>query len=119
MKLVCKNVLWDKRESYFFPIPEFMTYYGEKLPTPKWVESDAICISAGEIPSKMRIIPRSMIVSIDDEAQAPVAVSAIKTLIVQGDKGKSYVVTINGKLKTCTCTGYSFRRTCLHVIAAS
>lgn len=118
MKVVSKNPLWDRRHLYFCYIPEFDTHYGEKLPTPSWVESDSICLAAGDIPSKMRIISRDRIISVDDTAVIPVTKSteAIKTMVVKGSKGESYVVTINGKVKTCTCPGFSFRKICKHTL---
>ena len=38
------------------------------------------------------------------------------TQVVQGSKGKQYIVTTlpTGR-KTCTCPGFSFRRTCKHI----
>ena len=121
MKIVAKNPMWDKKHLCFFHVDEFHTFYGDRIPTPNWVESDSICITA-DIPSKMRIIPRKWILSIDDEAQAPIIESTSivnKTLKVKGSKGEIYTLTINGKNKNCTCAGFSFRRTCKHIREAA
>ena len=41
---------------------------------------------------------------------------ATDTQVVQGSKGKQYIVTTlpTGR-KTCTCPGFSFRRSCKHI----
>lgn len=41
---------------------------------------------------------------------------ATDTQVVQGAKGKQYIITTlpTGR-KTCTCPGFSFRRTCKHI----
>lgn len=121
MKIVAKNPAWDRKHLFFFYIDQYSTFYGDRLPTPSWVEKDAICITA-DIPSKMRIIPRKLIVSIDDLAQAPSIESSVlvnKTFGVKGSKGDTYIVTIDGKNKNCTCAGFGFRRTCKHIKEAS
>ena len=42
-----------------------------------------------------------------------------KVVKVDGSNGKQYLVTIQGKVKSCNCTGYGFRRTCKHLALAS
>jgi hypothetical protein len=121
MKIVAKNPMWDRKHLFFMHISEYDTFYGELLPIPKWAEADSLCITA-DIPSKMRIIPKRLIVSIDDTAQKPVVakpIKPIKTFNVKGSKGEIYTVTIDGKHSTCTCTGFGFRRTCKHIKEAS
>jgi plasmid maintenance system killer protein len=120
MKIVAKNPMWDRKHLYFIHINQFDTFYGDLLPTPSWTEKDAICISA-DIPSRMRIIPRRLIISIDDKEQEPVleVVSTKRIYKVNGSKGNVYTVTINGKYKNCTCPGFGFRRSCKHILEAS
>lgn len=120
MKLIVKNPMWDRRHLYFIHIDQFNIFYGDLLPTPSWVGKDAICISA-DIPSKMRIIPRHQIISIDDKAQEPTPETPLskKTFKVNGSKGNVYTVTINGKYKNCTCPGFGFRRSCKHILEVS
>ena len=49
-------------------------------------------------------------------APAPKAVkpSAVKTYTVEGSRGQTYTVTVAGARVTCTCPGYTFRRSCKH-----
>jgi uncharacterized Zn finger protein len=39
-----------------------------------------------------------------------------KTIKIAGSKGAFYTVTVHGTKKTCTCAGFSFRRSCKHII---
>jgi hypothetical protein len=39
---------------------------------------------------------------------------AVKSFEVEGRTG-TYTVTVDGRRVTCTCPGYSFRKTCKHV----
>jgi hypothetical protein len=118
MRLVVRNPMYDKRHIYQFHIDEFDTFYGEQLPLPSWVERDSICISAPHLPSKMRIIPKHQITMMDDkhvnfERQVS---DTPKTIKIAGSKGAFYTVTVHGAKKTCTCAGFSFRRSCKHII---
>ena len=56
--------------------------------------------------------------TIEWSAPAPKAVkpSAAKTYTVEG-RGGTYTVTVAGTRVTCTCPGYTFRRTCKHTKA--
>jgi hypothetical protein len=121
MQVVVKNPMWDHRDRYFFYIPQYETFEGVKLPVPSWADPASICISAN-IPSRMRIIPLSDVVSIDDKPQEQPKTSPYigsKTITVKGSKGDTYVVTIEGKRKTCTCAGFGFRKSCKHILQAA
>ena len=50
---------------------------------------------------------------------APSQPAAARTVKVAGSKpGTSYIVTITGLAKACSCPGYGFRRTCKHLALA-
>jgi len=121
MQVVVRNPLWAVRDRYFFAIPETETYTGERIATPPWVEYPALCITA-PIPGGFRIIDLDRVVSIDDqEFTAPARnekPGADRVVRVQGDRGKEYLVTIRGSHRSCTCTGYGFRRKCKHLLQA-
>lgn len=118
MRFVVRNPMYDKRHIYQFHIDEFDVFYGDQLPLPSWVDRDSICISAPDLPAKMRIIPKCQVVKIDDkqvEFKQKLA-NTPQVIQVPGSKGASYTVTIHGAKKTCTCAGFSFRRSCKHII---
>ena len=99
-----------------------IVYSGEEMPLPKWVDYPAIALSTGDRQFPVRIIAREHITKIDNElveqkfVAEPVAKRAIK---VSGSKGNTYLVTIDGKYKSCTCSGFQFRRNCRHVVEAA
>jgi hypothetical protein len=121
MRVVIHNPLWTVRDRYKCFTPEFLTYEGERLATPDWVESDSLCLSA-PIPGGQRIIPLARVVSIDAVAVAapvkPEKPPSDRVVRIQGDGGKEYLVTIRGGHRSCTCTGYGFRRKCKHLLLA-
>ena len=118
MRYVVRNPMYDKRHIYQFHIDEFDVFYGEPLPLPSWVEHDSICISAPDLPGKMRIFPKHQVVKIDDkQVEFKQKLSNTPQVIqVPGSKGEVYTATVHGAKKTCTCAGFSFRRSCKHII---
>ena len=94
-------------------------YSGEEMPLPKWVEYPAIALSTGDRQFPIRIIAKNDIIKINDNVVEPKFVAepvAKRTIKVSGSKGITYLVTINGKYKSCTCSGFQFRRSCKHVV---
>ena len=121
MIVKAKNVLWDIRDRYDCHLDEIETFEGEVVPTPKWIEYPAICITA-PIPSKFRVIAMDRVISMDDKpvkSASPATNSEPRVVKVDGSNGKQYLVTIQGKVKSCNCTGYGFRRTCKHLALAA
>jgi hypothetical protein len=94
-------------------------YSGEEMPLPKWVEYPAIALSTGDRQFPVRIIAKNNIIKINDNIVEPkfVAEPVAKRIIkVSGSKGSTYLVTIDGKYKSCTCSGFQFRRNCRHIV---
>ena len=52
-----------------------------------------------------------MSVRIEEESEKPKG----QTWRVPGSKGGEYVVSFDGGQWSCSCSGYSFRRTCRHI----
>ncbi len=63
-----------------------------------------------------RIIPKDEIVRGVKRVRLPRKGS--KTFKVNGSMGDVYTVTKQGKVWSCTCVGYGFRRTCSHIKTA-
>ena len=93
------------------------THSGEEVTVPKWVDYPAIALSTDERNFPVRIIAKESIVKINNETTKFVAEPVEKrTIKVSGSKGSTYFVTINGKYKSCTCSGFQFRRNCRHIV---
>lgn len=99
--------------------PTVLKYTGTVLRREEWDPKDAIRIT-GDAFMPIRVISRSLIVSIGDElldpvADVPVISKAARIFKVDGSKGVTHVVTVTPEGKaSCTCTGYGFRRYCKH-----
>lgn len=91
---------------------EFYTYEGEEVQL-KHVGADSLAMSTGNPEWPVRVIPRAWIVTINGAAVTAPS-SQTLTKIVKGSKGQDYVVTMGARW-TCTCSGFTFRKTCKHV----
>jgi len=116
MKVKVKNSLYGKRYSNQ---SEFLTYEGEIVANPKWVDYDAISISTDQHKFRVRVIPKDIIVDIDGlESKYVAPISSERTFTVAGSKGNSYTVTVGSKGKNCTCIAFQYRKSCKHIAIA-
>jgi hypothetical protein len=92
-------------------------YTGQILPNPKWIASDAICVSTGDSQFPFRVIDRDRIVGLDISLALPRELKLNRaTFIVNGSKpGTTYTVTRDHTQWSCTCVGFGFRKDCKHV----
>jgi hypothetical protein len=113
MRLKVYNTQYDRRDAYFFTVPEFHYYEGLETQV-KWAGADQLAIRTNDQVG-LRIIQRRNIREIDGVAYE-YSEGVIKTVtrIVQGSKGQDYTVTL-GKNPSCTCPGFTFRGSCKHV----
>jgi hypothetical protein len=109
-----KSPLWERREAFAYPIPEFETYTGTVLPSPSWVAVDQICISTGNAGFPFRVIEKARIVGCVEAREKPEE----KLYQIEGNKGKLYPVTLSRGVWSCPCTGFGYRRSCSHVVIA-
>ena len=116
MRVTTSNPSYFEPNRYAFDQPKTLVYEGESLPIPKWAATGSIALSTGNPKWPFRLIDVSIIISIDDQPQLePKQVSSTRTVTVEGSKGQSYVVTVAPSGKSCTCSGFSFRRNCKHL----
>jgi len=116
MRVTVSNPQYFEPNRYSFTQPKTIVYEGEQLPIPKWASTGSIALATGNPSWPFRLIDVSIIVSIDDQPQLePKQTSSARTVTVEGSKGQSYVVTIAPSGKSCTCSGFSFRRNCKHL----
>lgn len=111
MKLKVYNSMYDRRDAYFFEIPEFNFYEGEEVKI-KWAKPEELAIKTDDQVG-LRIIQRKWIREIDGKPYSfEVKEKKAETVrLVAGSKGKVYEVTSH----SCTCPGFTFRGTCKHV----
>lgn len=114
-----KNILWPKRHLYAPGVVqnEYNVYTGTVM-REKWFDSDEIGLTTGNPEFPFRRINRDRIVEVNGATVTytkPVIEEKV-TITVQGSKGNTYVVTKEGSKKSCTCPGFSFRRTCKHIV---
>ena len=115
MKVVTRNRFADNPA--FYSTVKTHTYYGDIVPTPKWVEYPAIAMTTDD-PKFIRILGKDIIISIDDEDfKAEKVNSSKREFKVAGSKGDIYTVTVEGNHRTCTCQAFMFRRNCKHIVS--
>ena len=113
MKIVVRNPL--SKIGAYDHMPRTYTFEGEIVKTPKWIDYPAIALTTFEEKFPVRIIAQSDIISIDNEDyEGPKVNTAKRVFEVTGSKGNSYIVTVDGSVKTCTCPAFTFRKSCKH-----
>lgn len=119
MKLKVYNSQYDRKDSYFFEVPEFHYYEGEPAQV-KWASADELAIRTKDNVG-LRIIQRRWIREIDGQPYEYKTQGAIQTItrLVQGSKGSEYEVTVGPGTKSCSCPGFQFRGQCKHVEAVT
>lgn len=100
------------------------SYTGTVVKSEKYDDPQSFRMTTGDKSFPVRIIPLDRVVSLvyDDGSVGsksevkPVTVTAWE---VKSDsrKGGTYTVTREGNHFSCTCAGYTFRKTCRHSIA--
>ena len=113
-----RNALYDVRDRYAngYVGPEFNEYTGT-IVSEKWFGAEEIGITTGNPSFPFRRIHRSRIVEIAGAKIDYVPVKSDRiTKTVEGSKGQTYIVTAENGKATCTCPGYSFRKSCKHTV---
>lgn len=93
---------------------------GEQLDTIKWLKPDEMAISNPAHPNKFSILHKKNILWIKDlagnKSTVKVADLDYKQWTVKGSKGDEYLVIRQEGQYNCTCPGYTYRKTCRHII---
>jgi hypothetical protein len=99
---------------FFCYNPVTERFVGELLPNPKHIGDDCITLSSPDPFLKYRVILKSDIVSMNGvEYKKPVPTAS--SWNVKGSKGNEYIVTLSSGHYSCTCTGFTFHKTCKHI----
>jgi len=111
-----KNIMWPSRHLYAPGVvkSEFNFYTGTIM-REKWFEPDEIGITTGNPEFPFRRIRRERIVDVNGNKFTPPPKVERTEFKVTGSKGDTYIVIKEGSRATCTCQGFSFRKTCKHL----
>jgi len=112
MIIKCRNNLWDYRKAYasHVYIPEFYYHEGEIIDSPSWAK-EYVCLKTNDPSFPIRMIWKENIVGY----KKPKKIKPT-TWRVKGSKGNYYQVSNINNSWECTCPGFSFRRTCKHIL---
>jgi hypothetical protein len=115
-----KHPLWDVRHLYARGVagPEF-EYYSGTVIQHKYSTPDEITITTSDPRVAFRRIHRSRIVEVNNTKIEYVTAAAPETITVQGSKGDTYIVTKQNGKASCTCSGFTFRKSCRHLALAA
>ena len=92
---------------------------GEQLNTIKWLKPDEMAVTNPAHPNGFSILHKKNILWIKDADGRKAAVkidSDYKQWTVQGSKGNSYLVIRQKGQYNCTCPGYTYRKSCRHIV---
>ena len=113
MRVRVRNTQANRVGIWQFHQPEYFEYEGEEV-KPKWVSADELALTTGDPEWPVRVIQRSLIISIDGTSVSQPSSKALNR-IVRGSKGDEYVVSNASGRWTCTCSGFQFRKSCRHL----
>ena len=111
-----ENIMWPSRHLYAAGVVkgEF-NYYTGTIMREKWFAPDEIGITTGNPDFPFRRIRRERIVDVNGTKFTPPPKVERTEFKVTGSKGDIYTVIKEGSRATCTCPGYSFRKSCKHL----
>lgn len=113
-----ENILWPSRHLYATGLVSSQyNYYTGTIMREKWFEADEIGITTNNPDFPFRRIRRERILEVNGaqvKFTPPVKVERTVTQVA-GSKGNTYTVIKEGSRASCTCPGYSFRKTCKHL----
>jgi SWIM zinc finger len=115
IRVVVRNSKWDRPGVWANPGPREFVYEGQQVPAYKWSVPGTICMTTGDARWPVREIHPDSIISVDGVERTVEVKPAVEIFTVEGSKGSIYTVTIEGGRRTCTCPGFTFRRSCKHV----
>jgi len=109
-----KNVKWERRHCYSFPIPEYY-YYSGNVVKRRWYKPEELGITTNDPKYPVRVIDKERIVDINNTIVDQKEKRQDQKYTVPGSKGNVYEVTVSGGRASCTCSGYQFRGRCKHI----
>ncbi len=110
------NVTCKNKSASIFAEPT-VTYTGEVVKSAPYDPPESIRMTTGNITVPFRVIMRNNIISINDRTfcYQQVAVND-EVKVVKGSNGNEYIVKTSNGVKTCSCPGFTFRKSCKHIL---
>jgi len=97
------------------PQPDNHVFEGTVVPSHKWLNDRQFCMT-GDDTMKIRVIDMNLVADMELlEGTFNQVNTAVQVFVVDGSKGKKYTVTKDSKGWDCTCTGFTYRKSCKHV----
>ncbi len=113
-----ENLLWHSRHLYASGVVgSQFNYYTGTIMRERWFDADEIGITTGNPDFPFRRIRRERVLEVNGATvvfSPPPKVERTVTTVA-GSKGNTYTVIREGSRASCTCPGYSFRKTCKHL----
>jgi hypothetical protein len=97
----------------------FRTFSGVVLSPDKWMIPSEFALATRNKDFPKAVVNMTYVVDIkytSGSAGAEVNTNTRTFKVTSKSTGKSYIVTSSAGAVACTCTGYSFRRTCSHSV---
>ena len=101
---------------YIPPSPERTVYEGTVVKSPGWLSVTEIALTTTNPNFPIRIINIAHADSVElVEGKLNTVNDHDRSIQVDGSRGKQYTVTRSGTRITCTCEGFTFRKSCKHL----
>lgn len=112
------NIMWTSRHLYApGVVSNEFHYYTGTIMREKWFADDEVGITTGDPSFSFRRIKRKRILAVNGATVTHSPMPTVERIerIVAGSKGNTYTVIKDGPRSSCTCPGFSFRKTCKHL----
>jgi hypothetical protein len=101
---------------YIPPVPEYTVYEGTVVKPYPWLSTSEIALATANPDFPISVINLAQADAVELIAGQIGTVDAQnRSITVDGSRGKQYTVTRAGAKVTCTCEGFTFRKSCKHL----
>lgn len=116
VKVVVKNPRWESRHLYAngWNGPEYEEYIGQIFEEP-WMGPERFGLTSSDPRFPLRVLSRTNVCSIDGVTIEPPKFQDHVVKQYTNSRGTKYLVTKRGASITCSCIGFTYRRSCKHV----
>jgi len=109
------SMSYPQGSSMIPPQPTVEVFEGTVLKSHKWLTDQQFCLT-GDNDMPVRVMSMSLVEDIElINGTFNKIDTDTKVWQVSGSKGSTYTVTKNRSGYTCTCPGFTFRKSCKHI----